>query len=85
MSAPLPRVASCVDCETPIIGDAARCPACHARHVADLAEDHDATVPRPRVGTADVASSALARWVVAIEVIGAVVLGLILVTRGCAS
>lgn len=85
MSAPLPKISTCVDCETTIIGDAARCPACQARHVADLAEDLDQTVPRPRIGTADVASSALARWVVAIEVIGAIVLGLILVIRGCAS
>ena len=86
MSAPMPKVSACVDCATPIIGDQARCPACHARHVADLAEDGgDATVPRPRVGTEDVVPSALARWVVTIEVVGAVVLGLILVVRGCSS
>jgi RNA polymerase subunit RPABC4/transcription elongation factor Spt4 len=28
----IPKVSSCVDCATPIIGDRQRCPACRYRH-----------------------------------------------------
>ena len=32
-----PKVSSCVDCTTSIIGDRLRCPACHDQHAAKLA------------------------------------------------
>jgi len=41
------KISSCVDCATPIIGERLRCPACHDRHAADLA-DEDTTLPRER-------------------------------------
>lgn len=41
------KVSACVDCETPIIGERLRCPACHDRH-ADrlLVGDEDVALPR---------------------------------------
>ena len=30
------KVSSCVDCKTTIIGDRARCPACHERHKIEV-------------------------------------------------
>ena len=82
------KVSSCVDCATPIIGDRPRCAGCHQRHAALVAiplGDDDMTTPRPRLTDGDTMPDFLARWVVGLELIVIVVLGLILAVRGCLS
>ena len=80
-------VSTCVDCATPIIGDRARCPSCHALHAPG---DEDVTVPRPRQDDqdrgehGDLMPAYLVRWIMAVEVIAIVGLALILAARGCA-
>jgi hypothetical protein len=86
----LATISTCIDCPTTIIGERLRCPACHQRHAAALLamsmsmDDDDVTARRPRAGS-DVTVSRLARSVIVLEVLVAVVLGFVLAVRGCAS
>lgn len=79
-------VNDCVDCGMTILGERPRCPACHDRHAAELVvaepSDEDATAPRRRARGG--APTILARWFVTVEMIVIVVLGLVVVARGCA-
>ena len=69
-----PKVSACVDCSTMIIGDLLRCGACNEHHVRRVAVRTAETLPR-----------AMARWLVTIELLVIVTLGLIFAVRGCAS
>jgi len=83
----LGKSSTCIDCPTMIIGERLRCPACHQRHAVTLVGslgDDDATTRRPRAES-DASVSLLARWAVVLEVIVAVVLGLVLAVKGCSS
>lgn len=88
MSQPsVPKVSTCVDCATLIIGDRLRCPACHDRYafslVASSHDDVDATTPRLREMNADLVPSVLVRWIVVAEILSVLVLGIVIATRGC--
>jgi hypothetical protein len=81
------RVATCVACGIPIVGDRMRCPACHAEHADALVEtafgyDDDETVPRPRSDGEQMPDN-LSRWVGIAEAIGIVVFALLLVATRC--
>jgi hypothetical protein len=82
------KISTCVDCATTIIGECLRCPACHDRHAAELVAtvmDDDVTAPRDRHDEAsgDLLPGFLVRWVVVLEVVAIVALGLILGARAC--
>lgn len=70
------RTSTCVDCATPIIGDRLRCPACRADHTA-ASERVSMATTRPSLWRV------LLAWVVLIEVLAAVVFGMVLAARGC--
>jgi len=63
------RTSACVDCETPIIGDRLRCPACHEDHAKSMSKASFARV--------------LVAWVVIAEILVVVGCGLALVVKGC--
>jgi hypothetical protein len=69
-----PKVSTCVDCSTTIIGDILRCGACHQQHVAARYARYADTLPR-----------LLARWFIAIEALIIATLVLIFAVRGCTS
>jgi hypothetical protein len=78
------KISSCVDCETTIIGDRLRCPACNDQHTASLlASGEDVTLPRDRVPRKSLS------WRVVLPLLGAVqlaIVGVILVVsaaKGC--
>jgi hypothetical protein len=82
-----PKVSSCVDCATPIIGDQPRCPACHDQHADDLLAgevvgDDEATTPRDRTDLVSTWQSLVA-WLIAALIVGTTALGLALAGRGC--
>lgn len=78
------KISSCVDCETPIIGDRLRCPACHDLYAAQVsASEDDVTAPRHRGADGDLMPTFLMRWIVAAEVIAIVGLALVLMIKGC--
>jgi hypothetical protein len=72
-----PKVSTCVDCATALIGDILRCGSCQERHDA-------ARTVRPRPDGDDV-PNVYARWVVTIELLVIVTLGLVFAMRGCPS
>jgi hypothetical protein len=79
------QFSTCVDCATKIVGERLRCPACHDRHVAELA-DLDTTTPHLReTDSDDHVPGYLVRWMVAAELFVIVVLGLVLGAKGCFS
>lgn len=78
------KISHCLDCETTIIGERLRCPACHDQHTTSLlASGEDVTLPRDRVRR----KSSI--WRVALPVFGAVQLAIIVVilvvstAKGC--
>jgi hypothetical protein len=82
-----PKVSTCIDCSTTIIGGRLRCPACHDQYAIELTskslDDNAETglVPRsPNHGMGD-----LIQRIVALEVVGIAVLVLIIAARGCLS
>jgi len=64
------RTSACVDCATPIIGDRLRCPSCRAA----FEEMRGRSL-----------GQVLLSWLVFVEIFAAVICGLVLATRGCAS
>lgn len=75
------KISACVDCGTSIIGERLRCPACHDRHAANFEpEIGTETVASPRAGSA---LRILLPWLVAAEMIAAVVAGIAIAVRGC--
>jgi hypothetical protein len=74
-------VSACVDCDTPIIGDRLRCPACHDQHARNFVfEDDDVSdeiVMEPST------FRILLTWLVAAEMLAAIVAGCVLAVRGC--
>lgn len=71
-------VSACIDCDTTIIGERLRCPACHDQHAKSFAfEVEDDVVVTPS------AFKILLTWLVVAEMIAAVVAGLVLAVRGC--
>lgn len=76
-----PPVSTCVDCRTPIIGERLRCPACHDAHAEMFDVDVDVDVVAPqREGSA---LQILLSWMVAAEVIAAILFGVVITVRGC--
>ena len=63
------KTSSCVDCGTTIIGERLRCPVCYEAHEAS----------RMSFG------KALVTWLVIVEIFVAVICGLVLAAKGCAS
>ena len=87
-------VSACVDCGTTVIGERPRCPACHDRHAAVMADDIvtapqtrldvEMTTPRPR--SRRITRGLLpAGWIVGAEVIAIVALVAVLLAKGCLS
>jgi anti-sigma factor RsiW len=89
------KVSACVDCGTTVIGERPRCPACHDRHAAVMADDIvtapqprldvDVTTPRPRRITRGRRPSFVVAWLVGIEVTVIAALGVGLLVKGCLS
>jgi hypothetical protein len=82
-----PKVSSCVDCATPIIGDRLRCPACHDQHADELLSgevvgNDDATISRDRPASLSTWQS-LAAWLVVVLIVVATALGLALTGKSC--
>lgn len=88
------KVSACVDCGTTVIGERPRCPACHDRHAAVMADDIvtapqtrldvEITTPRPRFRR--ITRGLLpAGWIVGAEVIAIVALVAVLLAKGCLS
>jgi hypothetical protein len=85
------RVSTCLDCSTIVIGERLRCPACHEMHAANLIDDQ--TMPRQRVvvDLEDDATTAprqrtgsiFARWIVGLEVLAVIALGIVFVLEEC--
>lgn len=79
-----PKISSCVDCATPIIGDRPRCPACHDRHAASLlAGDEDVTIPRDLVTRPMSIWQILLAWLFVAQVVAIAVFLLVLAGRSC--
>lgn len=79
-----PKVSSCVDCATPIIGERLRCPACHDQHAANLLTgDEDVTLPRDRPRRKPSVWQALLAWIVVVQIFAVVVILLILTGKAC--
>jgi hypothetical protein len=69
------RTSMCVDCNTPIIGERLRCPACHDQISMEIAK---AAVPRQgSVG------QVLIAWAVFVEIIAIVVCAIMLAFKEC--
>lgn len=81
------RISSCVECQTPIIGDRRFCAACQARYGDDFLAgevvDDAVTLPRPRAPKPLSVWQALAAWLVILHLVCVVVILLILAGRGC--
>lgn len=65
----VPKISSCVDCATPIIGARARCPACHDRHAAALRELSP--------------WQSLLAWLFAVAIVACVVVVVLSAGKGC--
>lgn len=89
-----PKVSSCVDCATPIIGERLRCPACHDFHAARMAASHQddamddamddaVTAPRSRQRVHVSNRHASVRWFAVIEFFAIVGLAIVLLVKGC--
>ena len=94
-----PKVSSCVDCGTTIIGERLRCPACHDTHAAgvvaahspevpdastDDAMDDAVTAPRSRLRVRIAnRSSSARRLVVVVGVLAIVTLAIVFSLKGC--
>lgn len=72
-------VSACVDCDTTIIGDRLRCPACHDRHARSFVFEDEGEVVVAVPSTFKI----LLTWLVAAEMIAAIVAGCVLAVRGC--
>jgi hypothetical protein len=87
------KVSSCVNCQTPIIGERLRCAACHDRHAAEFLDsseisavtvgDEDLTVPRDRSRREPSLRDALIAWFGPCLIIVLVVVVLMTAGRGC--
>ena len=71
------KVSACIDCATSIIGERLRCPACHDRHARAIVDE---VIAEPRKASV---LQILLGWLVAAEMIAAVVVGIAIVLRGC--
>ena len=93
------KVSSCVDCETTIIGERLRCPACHDTHAAsvvaahpsetdvatDDAMDDAVTAPRSRQRVHIANRSVVSpRLVVVAGILTIVILAIVFSLKGCA-
>ena len=82
-----PKVSSCVDCGTPIIGERLRCPACHDQHAAALVSpntgDEDVTLPRDRAPASSSVRQALIAWLGTVLIIALGVVLLLIAKRSC--
>ena len=80
-----PKVSSCVDCGTPIIGERLRCPACHDQHAAALVSgDEDVTLPRDRTSAPkSPVREALIAWLGTTLIIAVGVVLLLIAQRSC--
>jgi hypothetical protein len=86
-------VSACVDCGTTVIGERPRFPACHDRHAAVMADDIvtapqtrldvEITTPRPRRITLGRRPSFVVAWLVGIEIVVIVALGVVFLVKGC--
>jgi hypothetical protein len=81
-------VSSCLDCGTTVIGERARCPACHDHHATELADDV-VTAPRTRTRqrriTRDLLPSFLVAWIVGFEFVAIIALAIVFMVKGCPS
>jgi hypothetical protein len=71
------KVSTCIDCDTSLIGERLRCPACHDRHAAVVVDE---VIAQPREASV---LKILLGWLVAAEMIAAVFVGIAIVLRGC--
>ena len=79
----VPKVSTCLDCGTPIIGDRVRCPACHDQHAVNLlAGDEDATLPRDRSRRQPSIWQVLVAWI-AVVIFAVVMILWILAEKAC--
>ena len=71
-----PKISSCVDCATTIIGERLRCPACHDRHAENrLSGDEAVTSPSVR--------EAMLAWLGTVLILVVVVGFLVIAKRSC--
>jgi hypothetical protein len=74
------KVSACINCDTTIIGDRLRCPACHDLHARSFVfEDGDVENEVAVPSTFKI----LLTWLVAAEMLAAIVAGVVLAMRGC--
>jgi hypothetical protein len=71
------KVSACIDCDTSIIGERLRCPACHDRHASAIVDE---VIAQPREASA---IRILLGWLVMAEMIAVVIAGIAIVLRGC--
>lgn len=87
------KVSSCVECQTPIIGERLRCAACHERHAAEFLDaseisvvttsDEDATLPRRRSRREPSLRDAFAAWIGSCLIVVLAVILLMITGKGC--
>lgn len=81
------RISSCVECQTPIIGDRPFCAACQTKHgdafLAGEVVDDAVTLPRPRAPKPLSVWQALGAWLVILQLFCVVVILFIFAGRGC--
>lgn len=81
------RVSSCLDCQTPIIGDRPFCAACQTKHgddfIAGEVVDDAVTLPRPRAPKPPSVWQAVGAWILILHMFCVVVILLIFARRGC--
>lgn len=87
------KVSSCVECQTPIIGDRPRCAACHERHAAEFLNsseisaftdgDEDVTLPRRRLRREPSLRDAFAAWIGSCLIVVLTMILLMIMGRGC--
>ena len=95
----VPKVSSCVDCGTTIIGERLRCPACHDAHAScvvaahpsetdvatDDAMDDAVTAPRSRQRVHVANRSGVSRRLVVVAgILTIVILAIVFSLKGCA-
>jgi RNA polymerase subunit RPABC4/transcription elongation factor Spt4 len=79
-----PKISSCVDCATTIIGERLRCPACHDRHAASLLSgEEDVTLPRRRTAKSSSVREVVFAWLGAVLIIVIAAALLVLAGRSC--